>query len=88
MTLYADDADAWVEDQVTDTRGNDLDFEPVVKSGDVTLPAAWQDEVGPTRVLRTTVGGQGLAPGVTHPLRLLNPNGNDVALEAVYLFTR
>lgn len=88
MTLYADDADAFVEDQVTDTRGNVLDFDPVVMAGDVELPAQWLGDPGTTRVLRITVGGLGLVGGVRYQLRLVNPNGNDLALEPVYLFTR
>lgn len=81
---FADDADAYVEDTITSTVAADLTWDPVVMSGLVELPATWMGDVGPERVLRTTVGGQGLAGG-WHQLRLVNPEGPDRDLEPVFL---
>lgn len=81
-TVYTDDANAWIERQVTDNSGGDLTWAPLVAvdSGDYDITAEWRGDVGSTRVLRVPLVG--LEPG-THDIYLQNPNGPDWPLGQV-----
>lgn len=83
MTLYTDDPDATARWTVTDTSGNDNDFDPTVACPAGDVDASWEGEPAVTRVLRVSVTG--LPAGVNHPLRLIVPGGNDVDLGVVLL---
>lgn len=82
-TVWSDDVSANVRDLVSDAEPDGLnDFTPTVVTGaGATLPAVWEGPPARKRVLRTTVGG--LEANVSHRLRLVNPDGNDVELESV-----
>jgi hypothetical protein len=88
MTLFADDADARVDFQITDSTGGTNDWAtPTVNATSnggttVAITAVWQGDPGASRVLRVPMAG--LTPG-RHRLRLVVPDGNDVDLDAVYL---
>lgn len=82
MTLYADDPDVYVDDEITDATGNNLDWTPIVTSGDTELSAEWLGDTGPVRTLRTHLTG--LTPG-NHRLRLNVPGGNDITLNSITL---
>lgn len=87
VTVFADDADAYVDRQVTDAAGNPLTFAPLVAigGGAYDLAATWQGDPAPTRVLRVPVSS--LEVG-THRLYLSIPDSNDLDLGYVNVVDR
>src|SRR5690606_19437722 len=87
VTVYADDADAYVDRIVTDAAGTDLTFEPAVAvgAGDFDITATWLGDAAPSRTLRIPVAG--LEVG-THRLYLSVPGGNDLDLGGVNITAR
>ena len=88
--VYLDDPDAFVDWEVTDSQGQNLDWaspQIAIDSGSY-LTAEWQGVAGPTRTIRLAMPlGLGLAPNV-HGAYLKVPNGNDIILGAVYVTNR
>lgn len=87
MTIYADDPDAHVVLEVTDSQGGSLNFTPVVRARDTEITAAWVGSVTTadgvsTRQLNVPLAG--LDAG-SHALRLVVPGDNDFTLATVYL---
>lgn len=87
MTTYAADPEAYVDDVIT--AATPLDFAPSVVADShpaLVFDATWQGAVATTRTLRTLVGNKGLPAGtLITRVRLVNPNGNDIALDDIYL---
>lgn len=79
--LYADDPDVHARYRVDDADGGLNDFTPTVKlvKTGAELAAVWVGEPSARRVLQVSLAG--LEANVGHPLRLVNPEGNDVPLD-------
>lgn len=87
VTVFADDADAYVDRQVTDAGGNPLTFAPQVAigAGPYDLTGIWQGDPAPTRILRVPVSSLDVG---THRLYLSIPGSNDLDLGYVNVVER
>jgi len=87
VTVYADDADAYVDRIVTATGGESLTFAPTVAvdAGAFTITASWLGEPAAPRPLRIPVAE--LEVG-RHRLYLNVPGGNDLDLGSVNVVVR